>query len=94
MVTEVLPDIPYLQMVLTIPKMLRKHFLFERALYGELAKVAYAATREFFAAHFSTNKKADPGDDRRAAVVRKSSQSPRPSARRLLAWRLRPRGCH
>ena len=52
MVSEVLPDTPYLQLVFTIPKMLRKHFLFERALYGELAKVAYAATREFFAAHF------------------------------------------
>ena len=64
MVTEVLPDVPYLQIVFTIPKMLRKHFLFERALYGELAKVAYAGTREFFAAHFSTNKKADPGHDR------------------------------
>ena len=60
MVTEVLPDIPYLQMVFTIPKMLRKHFLFERALYGELARVAYAATREFFAAHFSTIEKPIP----------------------------------
>ena len=60
MVTEVLPDIPYLQMVFTIPKMLRKHFLFDRALYGELAKVAYAATREFFAAHFSTIEKPIP----------------------------------
>ena len=60
MVTEVLPDIPYLQMVLTIPKMLRKHFLFERALYGELAKVAYTATREFFAAQFPSIEKPIP----------------------------------
>jgi hypothetical protein len=52
MVTEVLPDVPYLQIVFTIPKILRKHFLFDRALYGELARVAYAATREFFAAQF------------------------------------------
>ena len=60
MVTEVLPDVPYLQIVFTIPKMLRKHFLFERALYGKLSKVAYAATREFFAAHFSTSEKPIP----------------------------------
>ena len=60
MVTEVLPDVPYLQIVFTIPKILRKHFLFGRALYGELAKVAYAATREFFAAHFSTIEKPIP----------------------------------
>ena len=51
-VTEVVPDVPYLQTVFTIPKMLRKHFLFDRALYGELSRVAYAATREFFAAQF------------------------------------------
>ena len=61
MVTEVLPDVPYLQMVFTIPKMLRKHFLFDRALYGELSKVAYAATREFFAAQFPTIEGAVPG---------------------------------
>ena len=28
--------------------MLRKHFLFDRSRYGELSRVAYAATREFF----------------------------------------------
>ena len=60
MVTEVLPDVPYLQIVFTLPKMLRKHFLFERALYGELAKVAYAATREFFAAQFPSIEKPIP----------------------------------
>ena len=60
MVTEVLPDVPYLQMVFTIPKMLRKHFLFDRSLYGELAKVAYAATREFFAAQFPTIERPIP----------------------------------
>ena len=52
MVEEVLPDIPYLQLVFTIPKMLRKAFLFDRSLYGELSKVAYASTREFFREHF------------------------------------------
>ena len=41
--------------------MLRKHFLFDRALYGELARVAYAATREFFAAQFPTVEGAVPG---------------------------------
>ena len=52
MVEEVLPDVPYLQLVFTIPKMLRRAFLFDRSLYGELARAAYAAMREFFAAQF------------------------------------------
>ena len=43
MVTEVLPDVPYLQMVFSTPKMLRKHFLF----YYALSRVTYATTREF-----------------------------------------------
>ncbi len=34
--------------------MLRKHFLFDRSLYGELSRVAYAATREFFKEQFPT----------------------------------------
>ena len=61
MVTEVLPDVPYLQIVFTLPKILRKHFLFDRALYGELSRVAYAATREFFASKFPTVEGAVPG---------------------------------
>ena len=48
MVQEVLPDVPYVQFVFTIPKLLRKPFLFDRSLRGELSRVAYAATREFF----------------------------------------------
>ena len=48
MVEEVLPqDIPYTQLVFTIQKLLRKSFFYDRTLYGELAKVAYASTREF-----------------------------------------------
>jgi hypothetical protein len=60
MVSDVLPDVPYLQIVFTIPKILRKHFLFDRSLYGELSRAAYAATREFFAAQFPTIDKAIP----------------------------------
>ncbi len=52
MVEQVLPDVPYLQIVFTIPKMLRRAFLFDRSLYGELSRVAYASTREFFGEHF------------------------------------------
>jgi hypothetical protein len=48
MVEEVLPEIPYLQLVFTMPKMLRKFFLFDRPLYGELCRVAYDSTRAFF----------------------------------------------
>ena len=52
MVEEVLPEVPYVQIVFTIPKILRKAFLFDRSLLGELSKVAYAATKEFLAEHF------------------------------------------
>ena len=34
MVSEVLPDVPWVQMVFTIPKMLRPLFLWDRTLYG------------------------------------------------------------
>ena len=37
MVEEVLPDVPYAQLVLTIPKMLRPSFLWDRKLYGDLS---------------------------------------------------------
>jgi hypothetical protein len=32
--------------------MLRKSFLWDRSLYGELARSAYASVREFFQEHF------------------------------------------
>jgi hypothetical protein len=47
MVEEVLPLVPYRQLVFTIPVTLRKSFLFDRSLYGELCRVAYASTRDF-----------------------------------------------
>jgi hypothetical protein len=47
MVEEVLPLVPYRQLVFTIPIALRKAFLFDRSLYGDLCRVAYAATRDF-----------------------------------------------
>lgn len=47
MVQEVLPVVPYRQLVFTIPRRLRKYFLFDRSLYGELCRVAYAATVEY-----------------------------------------------
>ena len=62
MVEEVLPDVPYVQLVFTIPKILRKGFLFRRKLYGEHCRAAYAATRKFFAAQFPTLQKAVPAD--------------------------------
>ena len=60
MVREVLPDVPYVQLVFTIPKMLRKAFLSGRSLYGDLCRAAYEATRKFFEAHFPTLEKAVP----------------------------------
>ena len=48
----VLPDVPYVQLLFTIPKILRKGFLFKRELYGELCRAGYRATRDFFREHF------------------------------------------
>ncbi len=61
MVEEVLPHVPYVQLVFTIPRILRKAFLFDRSLYGELSRVAYAATREFFQEHFPRVDEPPPG---------------------------------
>jgi hypothetical protein len=47
MVTEVLPIVPYRQLVFTIPRNLRRPFLFDRSLYGELSRIAYSSTRDF-----------------------------------------------
>jgi len=52
MVEGVLPPVPFAQLVFTIPKMLRPHFLWDRALYGALSRAAYASTLEFLRAHF------------------------------------------
>jgi hypothetical protein len=60
MVHEVLPEVPYAQLVFTIPKMLRRGFLFDRKLYGELCRAAYAATRKFLEIQFPSLPKAVP----------------------------------
>ena len=60
MVEEVLPDVPYAQIVYTMPKILRKAFLFRRELYGELCRAAYSATRDFLQEHFPRLKDAVP----------------------------------
>jgi hypothetical protein len=60
MVNEVLPDVPYAQAVFTIPKMLRRFFLWDHRLYGELCRCVYAATRKFFEAHFPSLERPVP----------------------------------
>jgi hypothetical protein len=60
MVEAVLPDVGYVQFVFTIPKMLRRAFLFDRSLYSDLCRAAYQATRKFFEAQFPSLKKAVP----------------------------------
>jgi hypothetical protein len=60
MVREVLPDVPYAQLVFTIPKMLRRSFLWDRTLYGDLCRSAYAATKTFFQAQFPALENAVP----------------------------------
>jgi len=63
MVEEVLPFAPYRQLVFTIPLALRKAFLFDRTLYGDLCRVAYASTRDYLREHappFPGRKKAVP----------------------------------
>jgi hypothetical protein len=47
LVEEVLPVVPYRQLVFTIPRNLRRPFLFDRSLYGALAQIAYSSTRDF-----------------------------------------------
>ena len=47
MVQSFLPRVPYRQLVFTIPRRLRKYFLFDRSLYGHLCRAAYASTRDF-----------------------------------------------
>jgi hypothetical protein len=47
MVEEVLPVVDYRQLVFTIPRRLRKFFLFDRSLYGDLCRAAYASTRDY-----------------------------------------------
>ena len=91
MVREVLPDVPYVQLVFTIPKMLRQAFLFERKLYGELCRAAYAATRELFHAQFPTLEKAAPAMVAAPAVLRVPHQLSSALSHRLLSRRFHPR---
>ena len=51
MVEFVLPFVPYRQLVFTIPIALRKAFLLDRSLYGELCRVAYTSTRDYMREH-------------------------------------------
>ena len=51
MVQEVLPVVPYRQLVFTIPIALRRPFLFERSLYGHLCRIAYTSTRDYLRQH-------------------------------------------
>lgn len=50
LVEEVLPLVPYRQLVFTIPRALRPAFLRDRSLYGDLCRTAYASTRDFLRA--------------------------------------------
>jgi len=45
---EILYPIPHRQYVLTLPKMLRPHFRFDRKLLGKLSRCAYDCLKEFF----------------------------------------------
>ncbi len=47
-------------LLFTIPKMLRKHFLFDRGLYGELVLAAYTATEQILASHIQSLEGAAP----------------------------------
>jgi hypothetical protein len=60
MAGEVLPAVPYAGLVFTIPKMLRLYFLWDRSLYSDLCREAYAATREFLQDHFPSIEDAVP----------------------------------
>ncbi len=49
---DVLPRVSYAPLVFTIPKIVRRAFLFDRKLYGEFCKVAYRVVRELFEHRF------------------------------------------
>ena len=53
MVEDVLPDVAYAPLVFTIPKILRRAFLFDSRLYSDLCRAAYRVVREAFEAHFA-----------------------------------------
>ena len=40
-------SITYRQLVFTIPRNLRRAFLFDRSLYGDFCRIAYASTGDF-----------------------------------------------
>jgi hypothetical protein len=60
MVEVVLPHVPYVGLTFTIPRMLRRAFLFDRSLYGDLCRAAYQATKTFLEAHFPNLEKPVP----------------------------------
>lgn len=64
MAGEVLPEVDYVAVTFTIPKILRRYFLWDRSLYGDLCRAAYAAARLYLAAQFPALRRCAP-----AAVV-------------------------
>lgn len=68
MVEDVLPDVAYAPLVFTIPKILRRAFLFDSRLYSDLCRAAYRVVREAFEARF-------PHLDRPVPAFLASSQS-------------------
>jgi len=46
---RILADVPHVQWVFSLPKMLRPYFLFHRELLGELSRIAYETVREMMA---------------------------------------------
>jgi hypothetical protein len=60
MVDEVLPKVPCVQLLFTIPKIFRKAFRFKRSLFGELSRAAYCATKDFLLEHFRSIARAVP----------------------------------
>lgn len=61
MVEDVLPDVAYAPLVFTIPKILRRAFLFDPSLYSNLCRAAYCVVREAFEARFAHLDRPVPG---------------------------------
>ena len=59
-VEHVLPDLPYRQLVFTVPRLLRRGFMRDRSLLGELVRTAYEVTRQFLGAQFPGVKRGVP----------------------------------
>ncbi len=79
---ELLEDVAHAQWVFTLPKMLRRYFLYNRRLLGELCRAAYDTVAEMMAAAVEEDEidQAEPCFDTRCFTFSKNKDSSATSA--------------